>query len=235
MLALEAGWSMTVRQRVVLLLLNVLINGTTNSFEQQQLHTHLTQTKLVKKARDGFVLAQDDTPRHVTIHDTRNNATLIILKKENPGRLTISLPLNYAHNVRQWFSNPLDAKHDQGYLIPGSKKYRLTTRDGYDPVLLHAFSSLVDEYIPQLATQGTKPSRKYYKQDDTAFYMPGYIIDKHKRKFVGTFTYFLDARTGMCYHRFFKTDQHKPYLKKIKSKTWYNQLNYWSKPRMIFN
>ncbi|BDC35150.1 hypothetical protein Noda2021_11080 [Candidatus Dependentiae bacterium Noda2021] len=163
----------------------------------------LTPTKLSKKSHDGFVLATDDRSNKVIIHDTRNQAVLTVFKSTNELN-RIALPLSYARNVRQWFENPQAAKKDQGYLIPGSRKYILTTRFGNDPVLLHAFSLLVDDYLPYFAAQGTKRSRKYYKQYDTTLTMQGTIIDHNQKKIKGAFTYFFDEKSGICYHRFFQ-------------------------------
>lgn len=141
---------------------------------------------------------------YVRIYDASNHAELIIYKSRDAQGYPVKLPLRYTHNIKAWFENPNQALQGQGYLIPGTKKYFLTVVKSYDPILLHAFSREVDQFVPCWGYKSTTLSRKHKGQQDLVLSMPGHIIDKHNKKIRGVFTYFFDALTGMCYHRFFQ-------------------------------
>ncbi|MFZ5953667.1 MAG: hypothetical protein ACOYT8_01055 [Candidatus Dependentiae bacterium] len=141
---------------------------------------------------------------YARIYDVYNQAELIIYKPRDVHGYPVKLPLRYTHNIKTWFDNPNQALQDQGYLIPGTKKYFLTAVKGYDPILLHAFSREVDQFVPCWGYKSTTLSRKHKGQQDLVLSMYGHIIDRHHKKIRGAFTCFFDALTGMCYHRFFQ-------------------------------
>lgn len=143
-----------------------------------------------------------------TLYDRATRATLILYKDPSQQRFVPPLPLRYTMNIKAWFDNPTQARIDQGYEIRGSKKYFLTKVKGFDPVLLHAFSPDVDQYVPCWANQSSTPSKKFHNQQNIALSIAGIIIDKHNKKIYGSFTYFFDAKSGVCYHRFFKPSAH---------------------------
>lgn len=160
--------------------------------------------KPLKTAEDGYILRGDVSDSMITIHDTRNNALLNLVRKPYDKAIAVALPLTYAANVKEWLERPQDAIQNQGYTKIGSRKYALTQQGGYDPVLLHAFSLLVDDYIPECATQTEALSRTNPGQKDILLTIAGSIQDKNKKEMTGIFTYLLDGKTGVCYHRFFE-------------------------------
>lgn len=142
--------------------------------------------------------------RQVAIYDQTHQATLILYRPAQTAVHAIDLPLRYARNIQAWFKDPAQAQIDQGYEIPGSKKYYLTKIKGYDPVLLHAFSKEVDQYLPCWSQASFTMSKKYHHQRDQVFIMRGLIQDRHNKHIPGSFTYIFDAQSGICYHRFFQ-------------------------------
>lgn len=169
-----------------------LINGAINK---------QTETKI---SDDGFVMAGDITDAMITVHDTRNNAILQLIRKPHDKPTAITLPLFYAPNVKEWVQGSHDAIKNQGYNKVGSRKYALTQQGGYDPILLHAFSILVDDYLSECATQTKTLSRKKPLQKDILLTIAGSITDKNNKEMTGIFTYLIDSKTGVCYHRFFE-------------------------------
>ncbi len=153
---------------------------------------------------DGYILRSDVTDSMITIHDTRNNARLNLVRKPNDKSISVVLPLTYAANVKEWLENPQVAIKNQGYTKVGSRKYVLTQHGGYDPILLHAFSLLVDDYLSECATETVALSRANPGQKDKLLTIAGSIQDKNNKEMTGIFTYLIDGKTGICYHRFFE-------------------------------
>ncbi|MFZ5953666.1 MAG: hypothetical protein ACOYT8_01050 [Candidatus Dependentiae bacterium] len=175
-----------------------------NQLTLKQIKDVIQKQKKIKISDDGFVTAGDVTDSIVMIHDTRNNATLQLIKNPQNKLITIALPLIYAANVKEWLQSPQEAIKNQGYNKVGSRKYALTQQGGYDPILLHAFSILVDDYLPECATQTETVSRKKPLQKDILLTIAGSITDKNNKEMTGIFTYLIDSKTGVCYHRFFE-------------------------------
>jgi hypothetical protein len=160
--------------------------------------------KPIRTTEDGYILRSDVTNSMITIHDTRNNARLNLVRKPNEKSISVLLPLTYAANVKEWLENPQAAIKNQGYTKVGSRKYVLTQHGGYDPILLHAFSLLVDDYLPECATETVALSRTNPGQKDKLLTIAGSIQDKNNKEMTGIFTYLINGKTGICYHRFFE-------------------------------
>ncbi len=167
----------------------------------------------IKQTADGssYVLEYQDTPASITIHNEKNNTQEVIFKHERPyefARLVDkALPINYTDWVKKWFSDPEKARSEQGYTSPSSLKYR-AGEPVWKPIVLHAFSSLVDDYLKEWGRISTIKNRRNPAQEDILITIPGKIIyppGSNPQEEAGVFAYIIDSKTGDWYHRMFTT------------------------------
>ncbi|BDC35151.1 hypothetical protein Noda2021_11090 [Candidatus Dependentiae bacterium Noda2021] len=185
--------------------INTLINERIKTLAKEREAAHQVKTPQAKPfATDsyGSQAFKNEQSNKLIINDAVNHAQLTLIKSTEK---KLSAPeITYTKNIVEWFESPELAKANQGYLVPGSRKHTLTATAGYDPVLLHAFSTLVDRFIPDYATQTETPSRRTAHQQDILYTIPGGITDKNAKEITGIFTYLRDSATGHIYHRFFE-------------------------------
>ncbi len=135
-----------------------------------------------------------DTDIMVEIHDPKHLATLKLFKVDNP---TATKPL-YTTWVKSWFNDSKKALDKQGYNDPNNKRFKYRK----NAPLIHAFSQLVDTYIPTCGTE-CKYFNKKTKQSDIAVTIPG-SITQNNQETLGLFTYLINSKTQQCYHRNFE-------------------------------
>lgn len=166
----------------------------------------------IKQSADGsYVLEFEDGPSSVTIHNPKNNTLEILFKHEHPNEIdkyaNRVFPVNYTDWVKQWFSDPQQAIATQGYTDRSSKKFTLE-QDRWKPVVLHAFSPLVDDYLKQWGRVTTIKNRRNPGQEDILITIPGKIIypaGSKPQEEAGVFAYIIDSVNGQWYHRMFTT------------------------------
>lgn len=167
----------------------------------------------IKQSADGssYILEYQDTPSSITIHNSKNNTQEIIFKHGRPYEIVKSgkkvFPINYTDWVKQWFSDPQQAIATQGYTDRTSKKFTLE-QDRWKPTILHAFSSLVDDYLKEWGKVTTIKNRRNPGQEDILITIPGKIIypaGSKPQEEAGAFAYIIDSVNGQWYHRMFTT------------------------------
>lgn len=166
----------------------------------------------IKQSVDGsYVLEFEDNPSSITIHNPKNNTQEIIFKHEHPHEIEKSgkkvFPIIYTDWVKQWFSDPQQAIATQGYTDRTSLKFT-NEQDRWKPIVLHAFSSLVDDYLKEWGRISTIKNRRNPVQEDILITIPGKIIyppGSNPQEEAGVFAYIIDSKNGQWYHRMFTT------------------------------
>lgn len=167
----------------------------------------------IHQTADGssYILEFEDTPTSITIHNLKNNTQEIIFKHESPFEIDKSgkniFPIKYTDWVNQWFINPKEAIATQGYTNPTSPKFR-AGEPAWKPIVLHAFSPIVDDYIKQWGRITTIKNRRNPAQEDILITIPGKIIypaGSQPQEEAGVFAYIIDSVNGQWYHRMFTT------------------------------
>lgn len=134
-----------------------------------------------------------------TAHGCYNN--IRIFKTANTPHLDVQIPLNYYPSVMLWRTDPDQAltyfKYNSGI------KSRLAESSFFKPVELHAFSPIVDYFIPFCSLVQKVKSRKKSDQEDYAYIMAGALTDSNGIEQSGVFIYIKDGKSGKFYHRFF--------------------------------
>jgi hypothetical protein len=162
----------------------------------------------IQQTPDGssYILEYQDTPTSITIHNNKNKTQEVIFKHEHPNeidRLGLAVfPIKYTDWVKQWFANPQEALETQGYNNPASLKFRAGEPE-WKPIVLHAFSPLIDDYIKQWGRVTTTKNRRNPAQEDTLITIPGKMIYPSGAEEAGIFAYIIDSQNGQWYHRMF--------------------------------
>jgi hypothetical protein len=166
------------------------------------------QNTKIKQTADGssYILEFEDIPTSITIHNQKNNTQEIIFKHESPFEIDKSgkniFPIKYTDWVNQWFVDPKQAIATQGYNNPASLKFRAGEPE-WKPIVLHAFSPLVDDYIKQWGRITTTKNRRNPAQEDILITIPGKMIYPSGTEEAGIFAYIIDSQNGQWYHRMF--------------------------------
>ena len=181
--------------------------------------------KIKKSELDGsYILAGQETPIQIFIHNPKNKTTEIIFKTDKPNQIKSLPPINYTNWVKMWFENPQKALEEQGYTTFGSPKFE-PLKDRWKPIAWHSFSTLIDEYIPAWGTQSEINSRRVPGKKDILITIPGQIIyradDKELSK-TGVYTYIIDSQNGQWYHRMFTPEDKKQLIEDFISKGYFS-------------
>ncbi len=159
----------------------------------------------------SYILEFEDTQTSITIHNLKNNTQEIVFKHESPFEIDKSgkniFPIKYTDWVNQWFVNAKEAIATQGYTNPTSPKFR-AGEPAWKPIVLHAFSPLVDDYIKQWGRITTIKNRRNPGQEDILITIPGKMIyppGSKPQEEAGVFAYIIDSANGQWYHRMFTT------------------------------
>lgn len=163
--------------------------------EQQQIN----QGSFILPYNDGHII--QECAEYVVIND--QSAKMIITLLSNAGKRppTITLPLDYQHNVLAWFENAHDALKSQGYFNFKSKKYAPYQETQLEMVNIHRFSKLVDQYIPSKGIFRLVPNRDNANIMDLTISIPGIIDYPNGHRVYCIFQYIIDGRTRKCFHR----------------------------------
>jgi hypothetical protein len=178
-----------------------------SSSEEEIIETKV-EPKKVKEASDGsYIFEGDETNERITIHNPKNKTTEVIFKTDKTFVGKEKLPkIIYTTWVKMWFEDPAQALVKQGYITPGTKKFT-AEHLRWKPIVLHAFSPLVDEYVEKWGTITKIPSRRASGKQDILVTLPGMIIypegSKDKSE-TGVFAYLIDSDNGQWYHRMFE-------------------------------
>jgi hypothetical protein len=179
--------------------------------EQKKKEEERKRNNKIKQTEDGssYILEFEDIPTSITIHNQKNNTQEIIFKHESPFEIDKVgkkiFPIKYTDWVNQWFVDPKQAIATQGYNNPASLKFRAGEPE-WKPIVLHAFSPLVDDYIKQWGRITTTKNRKNPAQEDILITIPGKIIyppGSQPQEEAGIFAYIIDSQNGQWYHRMF--------------------------------
>ena len=159
----------------------------------------------IKEASDGsYILENEETDKHITIHDPKNNTTIKLFKTDNPFAIKEKLPAkNYTDWAQMWFKNPDQALIVQGYTNINSPKFTAVSQY-WRPIAIHSFPLLVDDYIIQWGTLATIPSRRDKTRKDFLVTIPGAMKYPDGTEETGVFAYLIDSRNGQWYHRMFE-------------------------------
>lgn len=182
----------------------------TLGIQEEETVEEATEQRKLKEAIDGSFIAEgDETDKLITIHNPKNNTEEIIYKTDKPYNIKESLPaINYTKSIQMWFDEPDKARELQGYNDPKNKRYR-AGEPAWKPVVLHAFSRLIDDYILQWGTKIEVPSRLEEGRKDWLISIPGAIVYPDGTKETGVYAYLIDSNNKQWYHRMFEPQSAK--------------------------
>lgn len=140
---------------------------------------------------DGSYIKHEDDIR-VILHDAPLNTEIQLFKVDNPQ--SECRDPQYTPWVQKWFDAPEEALAGQGYNDPASErfKYRATARQ------VHAFTRLVDRFLPQCGTGRTITNKRTGRQNIVVT-IPGMVAGQ-----MSLLGYnFEKQRSGswLCFHR----------------------------------
>jgi hypothetical protein len=162
--------------------------------------------KIRTAADDSYIAEGAEDDIQIIIEDPKNDATITLFKTKinpaNAARLKNLPRKDYTPNVQQWFDNPKKARVDQGHTDPNSPKHRAGEPE-WKPIVLHAFSRLVDDYLYQYGTVGEINSRSEKDKKDILITVPGKLEYPNGDEETGVFAYIIDSKNGKWYHRMF--------------------------------
>lgn len=171
--------------------------------------------KIRTAADDSYIAEGAEDDIQIIIEDPKNDATITLFKTKmspaNAARLKNLPRKDYTPNVQQWFDNPKKARIDQGYTDPKSLKYR-AGEPAWKPIVLHAFSRIVDDYLYQYGTVGEVASRSEKDKKDILVTVPGKLEYPNGDEETGVFAYIIDSKNGQWYHRMFTPHDSKRLL-----------------------
>ncbi len=200
-------------------------NGEKTPPRKGSLQESLTPRKIKESPLDeSYMIAGEETPTHIIIHNPKNNTTELIYKTDKPNQIkNLSAP-KYTPWVKIWFENPKEALEKQGYTQPGNPKYE-TPENRWLPIIRHAFSPLLDDFILKWGTQSEIDSRRTPGKKDILITIPGKIIHNDPtKKFsqTGVFTYIIDSKNGQWYHRMFTPENSRQLIEDLVGKGYFS-------------
>lgn len=137
------------------------------------------------------VVSEDETC--MIVQDNQNKVRIHLQKQKIVGD---QFPhLIYNDTIQTWLSDHDKAMREQGYCDPSSDKHQ--HKDGAR--LVHAFSRNVDTCIQKCGTMSKIEVKAGTKAD--VINMRGFIIHKNGDKQTITVEYFINPKTGICFHR----------------------------------
>ena len=192
--------------------------GEEKAIEEKQI---IPTPKIIKQTPDGsYILEGEETNTRIIVHNPRNNTINVIFKTDKPKAFSEKIIPNYTSWVKQWLENPDQALIDQGYTTKGPK---LTDPNLYwKPKALHGFSSLVDDFIQDWALKTEIQSRRNTKQKDILITLPGMIIYPDGTQDFGIYSYLVDSKTGLWYHRMFEPESTQKIVKDLLEKGYFS-------------
>lgn len=126
-------------------------------------------------------------------------------------------PFRYARRVQRWFEIAQDAPLDQ-HIFP---EYATSSMEHQRRIIqYHAFSSLVDFYVEELAFKTTWENRTT-RQLDERYILPAEISMPGENKVRGAIVYSINRITKKCYHRWFTIKTGEEMIDKVSNRSFY--------------
>ena len=157
-------------------------------------------------------ITAEEIDDQIIIDNPAHHTTEIIFKTDKPfqiqKQLKAPLPkISYTDWVSAWFINPDKALENQGYLDPKNKNKFTAEHLRWKPIILHAFSPEIDNFIAEWGTATSIPSRRYPGKQDVLVTIPGmikYPAGSDPKEETGVYAYIIDSENGQWYHRMFE-------------------------------